>query len=129
MNSLKICLFESGMARIPMMRLLTFFLLALALVGCDPATQAKGTLRDGNGNPLSGVVVVLQSRGDAALGSPLQKEVKQTTGTDGSFNFVTITASAHQASLVISKAGYKEVTKKLKPNRENDLQVIVLEPQ
>ncbi len=112
-----------------MMRLPAFFLLTLALVGCDPATQAKGTLRDGNGHPLSGVVVVLRSRGDAALGSPLQKEVKQTTGADGSFNFVTITASAHQASLLINKAGYKEVTKELKLNRENDLQVIVLEPQ
>jgi hypothetical protein len=85
----------------------------------DPVTRAKGTVRDAAGTPLAGVTVVLESndRGDFA------KEEDQTTGADGTFSFINITAPATKARLVFEKQGYEKLEKEIRVNKDNSVDV------
>ncbi|HUF04363.1 MAG TPA: hypothetical protein VMM38_09335 [Aridibacter sp.] len=84
---------------------------AIALVAClvtgscgDPATIANGEVRDELGSPLEGVEVVMESE----IADGFRKESEQKTGSDGKFNFVTVTGAARVVRLRFNKEGFRE---------------------
>lgn len=101
------------------------FLSIISLTACgEPATTVKGVVRDESGNAVQAVSVVLESNANAS-NTEFKKESEQKTGADGSFNFVTITAGASRARLIFEKDGFKRLEKEVKPNSENNLEIIL----
>jgi Carboxypeptidase regulatory-like domain len=90
--------------------------------GCDGYTRLHGVIRDPNGIPISGALVVFNPKGSAYP--------KQTTSSaDGTY----IVGSTHAPfghvplTLVVSKDGYKTVDKKFKSgDRIREMDVVLL---
>ncbi len=92
--------------------------LMLACVGCDGGVYADGSVRNQNGDPISGATVLLRRAGGWTFTG--------LTNADGCFWLGGVTAPGrYEYSLTVQAKGYRSATDHVRTIRENHLSVIL----
>ena len=105
-------------------KILFLIIMVIILTSCYPITRSRGEVFDQNGKPLEKANVKIVGKSIAP-----KTEIENITNSEGHFNFGEVEVSGEkplEINLVVSKSGYKTLTKELKFGEDN-IDKIVLE--